>query len=92
MHLISDALFRVDGCLDDVEEGSDTTVHFTEQAVCVFHVNVREDALEFLDVPWVNPLCMSIDAGRFHCICIGNNEDRYHINKGASHVNSTLRS
>ena len=90
VHFVSDTLFGVDGGLDDVEERADAAVHFSEEAVGVFHVEVGEDAVVILDGTGVNPLGSGVNARGCHLVALSNDENGHDVDQVATHIDTAL--
>ena len=90
IHFISDSTFRADGCLHNVNEGTDRTVHFTEQLVCTIHVHVGEETVLVLDCTWIDPLMTNISASWCNFFGACCDENRHDINKVSTHIDSTF--
>ena len=90
VHLVGHSLFGVDGGLDDVEEGSNAAVHFSQHAVSVLHVNVGKDAVVLLEVARVNPFRTGVDTGRVHFRAGSDDQHWDDVNEGAPHVDAAL--
>ena len=90
VHFVSNAKFGTNRRLDDVQEGTNGTVHFTEQLVCTFHVHVGEKAVLVLECTRVNPLVADVSASRSDFFGAGRYENWHNVDQISAHVDTAL--